>query len=70
MSLRATIRVIEGDRITVALEDGQTITILASQCEGKPVVGGEVRLIVTVPAAEDSGRQGLAKDLLNEILQP
>ncbi|MEO5927800.1 MAG: hypothetical protein ABIO72_03700 [Patescibacteria group bacterium] len=68
MSLRATIRVIDGDRLTVAFEDGQIIIIPASQCEGKPTVGAEVRLIVTVPSAEDSGRQALAKELLNEIL--
>lgn len=70
MSLRATIRVIEGDRLTVALEDGQTLTVPASACEGKPTVGAEVRMIVTAPAAEDAGRQALAKELLNEILAP
>lgn len=68
MSFRATIHVIEGDRVTVALEDGQTFTIPASACEGKAVVGAEVRVIVTLPSAEDSGRQALAKELLNEIL--
>lgn len=70
MSLRATIRVIEGDRVTVAFEDGQTVVVPASACEGKPAVGADVRLLVVIPSAEDSGRQALAKELLNEILTP
>jgi hypothetical protein len=70
MSLRAKIVSMEGDRVTVAFDDGQTMTIPASACEGKPSMDAEVRLLVTVPSAEDSGRQALAKELLNEILAP
>ena len=70
MSLRGKITVVEGDRVTVVLEDGQTLTVPASSLEGKPAVGADVRVIVAIPAAEDSGRQALAKELLNEILAP
>ena len=49
-------------------EDGQTVTVPIAACEGAPVVGGAVRLIVAALGSEDAGRQDLARELLNEIL--
>jgi len=66
--LTAKVTSIEGDRIVVELEDGQTLRVSKDACEGTATVGAEVRMIVAVPAAEDAGRQALARELLNEIL--
>jgi preprotein translocase subunit YajC len=67
-ALHAKVTSIEGDRIVVELEDGQTLRLSKDACEGKATVGAEIRIIVTVPGAEDAGRQALARGLLNEIL--
>ncbi|MFA5935976.1 MAG: hypothetical protein WC787_03950 [Patescibacteria group bacterium] len=69
-SLRATVESIQNDRATVVFEDGQKLVVGVSSLEGIPKQGSDVRVIVTVPSAEDAGRQALARELLNEILAP
>lgn len=67
--LRARLTALQNDRATIVFEDGQSFSVPASVIEGVATPGSEVCLVVTVPAAEDAGRQGLARDLLNEILR-
>ncbi|HWQ99250.1 MAG TPA: hypothetical protein VN397_00180 [Candidatus Methylomirabilis sp.] len=66
--LKAAVQTVEGDWIKVALEDGQTLRIPASACEGTPKPGADVRLIAAVLGSEDAGRQALAHHILNQLL--
>lgn len=66
--IRATIQTIEGDTLTLSLEDGQTLRLPVSAVEGAPKTGMDVFLIASVPGSEDAARQAVSKHLLNELL--
>lgn len=53
----------------ISLNDGQSLTLSASDIEGTVKVGSEVALVVATLESEDAGRERLAKDLLNELLK-
>ncbi len=67
--LKATLRVIQGDRATLAFEDGQTFTVPVSEIEGMGKEGQLVAVSLAALGSEDAGRQRLAQDLLNELLK-
>ncbi len=70
MSLSATVQSIDGEVAVLALDDGQTLRVPLSACEGQAKPGLKVRLVVAMIGSEDAGRTGLARELLNEILAP
>ena len=67
--LKARIQSINGEMVVLTLEDGQSLTLSASQIEGTPVVGQDVALIAAALGSESASRQKLAQDLLNELLK-
>jgi len=69
MTLRAKVLSINNDRVMISLNDGQSLTLSASDIEGTVKVGSEVALVVATLESEDAGRERLAKDLLNELLK-
>lgn len=69
-SLQATVQSLAGEQVTLEVSDGQKLVVPISACEGMPVVGSSVRLVVAVLGSEDAGRQALARELLNDILSP
>jgi len=66
--LKATVQTVDGDSVTIKLEDGQTFRIPATACEGTPNSGLEVRVIAAVLGSEDAGRQSMAQHILNQLL--
>jgi hypothetical protein len=70
MPLKAKIQSISGERATLVLEDGQTLSVALTQIEGTAKEGAEVAVIVAALGAEDAGRSALARNLLNELLHP
>ncbi len=66
---KATITLVTSDRITLACDDGQTLTLPVSSFEGTPKIGLEVVIVVAVLGDEVAGHTKLAHDLLNELLK-
>ena len=67
--LKGIVQSIEGDQITVALSDGQTLRVPVSSIEGAPVSGGEIFLLPFVTGGEAASRSQFARDLLNHLLK-
>ncbi|GMU25192.1 hypothetical protein KJZ71_02135 [Patescibacteria group bacterium] len=67
--LKAVVTAAQNGIIQMKLEDGQTVRIPETACEGTATEGLELRLMVVAPGSEDAGRQAIAKSVLNELLR-
>jgi hypothetical protein len=67
--LKGIVQSVEGDQITIALSDGQTIRVPVSSVEGTPVSQGEIFLLPFLTGGEVSARSQFARDLLNHLLK-
>lgn len=68
-SLKGKVTSVQGETVTVMLENGEELRVPKTACEGEPKQGLEVRLVIAIPGAEDAARQSLSRDLLNELLK-
>jgi hypothetical protein len=68
MSYRAKVVRLEGERVELSLEDGQTLALSLKAFEGTPKEGQEVMLLAVAVGSEDAGRQAMARELLNGLL--
>ncbi|MDD2786264.1 MAG: hypothetical protein PHS79_05265 [Patescibacteria group bacterium] len=66
--LKANVTTIQDAKVKLTLPDGQIFVAPLSSFEGTPKEGMSVALILAVPGADDSARQQLSKDLLNELM--
>ncbi len=66
--LKATIKSISDERVTLVFENGVTTDLPSALLEGAPHEGADVRFRAAVLGGEDAGQTHLAKELINEIL--
>ncbi len=69
MPLNARVAAIEGEKVTIALGDGQTFLVPMTAIEGSVQSGTEVSLLIVGLNVPDAGRQAIARDILNSLLK-
>lgn len=70
MTLKATVETLSAETAILRTMDGQLLTIPTSAIHGVPAMGGEVRILVSTGMADQPQTQDLARELLNELIQP